>query len=145
MRVFFFPTTQFFLDIAQNQQQNNSTNNSKNLAVLLVSSLKLITSYLYKGAMNRSQAEITRRLTGKNHKRKWLPLSSAEPHSLRMLFSNKYFKLDIVYVDICVLPKCLSAERTVKTIRKNKQYLLGGPGKQKEKREEGKIKDKMKN
>ena len=70
MRVFFFPTTQFFLDIAQNQQQNNSTNNSKNLAVLLVSSLKLITSYLYKGAMNRSQAEITRRLTGKNHKRK---------------------------------------------------------------------------
>lgn len=80
------------------------------------------------GTKKRSQAEITKRLNGKNHKRKWLPLSSAEPPSLRMLFGNKYFKLDIVHIDIRVLPECLPAESTVRTYqwKKKKQYLLMG-------------------
>ena len=89
------------------------------------------------GTKKRSQAEITKRLNGKNHKRKWLPLSSAEPPSLRMLFGNKYFKLDIVHIDICVLPECPPAESTVRTYQWKKKAISsygekkGGSGRQK--------------
>lgn len=86
------------------------------------------------GAKKISQAEITKRLTEKNHKGKWFPLSSAEPPSLGMLFSNKYFKLDIVHIDICILPECFLQKAQSEYIRREKALSSYGGKKAKGKK-----------
>lgn len=62
-----------------------------------------------------------------------------------MLFGNKYFKLDIVHIDICILPECFLQKVQSEHIRGEKALSSYGGKKAKGKKGElRKIKVKMK-